>query len=310
MKKITKFFLCGALLVFLLTPVSEVKADWQRDNVGWWYLRTDGSYYKNVGAKINGKWYKFDERGYMITGWHLLEYFGDRGEKITSWYYFDPVNGDQKFGWQNINGKWYYLTMDGALTGKQTINGKRYYFDLVNCDMKTGWVSEKDSDVTLWYYFDPVNGDQKFGWQNIDGKWYYLTTDGAAMGDKPIDGKWYYFDPANGDMKTGWVSRQGFNGTVWAYYDLVSGEKLSGWQNIDGKWYYFNFHALTGRQNIDGKWYFFDWVNCDMKTGWFELNGSKYYADPDDGGALALNKTLIIDGVPYSFDDTGRLIQN
>ena len=227
MKKITKLFLCEALLVFLLTPVSQVKADWQRDNVGWWYLRTDGSYYKNMGAKINGKWYKFDERGYMITGWHLLEYFGDRGEKITS-----------------------------------------------------------------WYYLDPVNGDQKFGWQNIDGKWYYLTMDGAAMGDKSIDGKWYYFDPANGDMKTGWVSRQGFNGTVWAYYDLVSGEKLSGWQNIDGKWY------------------FFDWVNCDMKTGWFELNGSKYYADPDDGGALALNKTLIIDGVPYSFDDTGRLIQN
>ena len=245
MKKITKFFLCGALLVFLLTPVSEVKADWQRDNVGWWYLRTDGSYYKDIEAKINGKFYKFDERGYMMTGWHLKEY-------------------------KNIS---------GAL-------------------------------VQNWSYFDPVNGDKKFGWQNIDGKWYYLTTDGAAMGDKPIDGKWYYFDPANGDMKTGWVSRQGFNGTVWAYYDLVSGEKLSGWQNIDGKWYYFNFHALTGRQNIDGKWYFFDWVNCDMKTGWFELNGSKYYADPDDGGALALNKTLIIDGVPYSFDDTGRLIQN
>ena len=180
MKKITKFFLCGALLVFLLTPVSQVKADWQRDNVGWWYLRTDGSYYKNVGAKINGKWYKFDERGYMITGWHLLEYFGDRGEKITSWYYFDPVNGDQKFGWQNI----------------------------------------------------------------------------------------------------------------------------------DGKWYYFAENMLRGSHLIDGKLYYFDLVNGDMKTGWFELNGSKYYADPDDGGALALNKTLIIDGVPYSFDDTGRLIQN
>ena len=162
MKKITKFFLCGALLVFLLTPVSEVKADWQRDNVGWWYLRTDGSYYKDIEAKINGKFYKFDERGYMMTGWHLKEYKNISGALVQNWSYFDPVNGDKKFGWQNI----------------------------------------------------------------------------------------------------------------------------------------------------DGKWYFFDWVNCDMKTGWFELNGSKYYADPDDGGALALNKTLIIDGVPYSFDDTGRLIQN
>ena len=55
MKKITKFFLCGALLVFLLTPVSQVKADWQRDNVGWWYSLKDGSYYKDIEAKINGK---------------------------------------------------------------------------------------------------------------------------------------------------------------------------------------------------------------------------------------------------------------
>ena len=46
MKKATKCLLGGALLILLLTPVSQVKADWHQDNVGWWYSLNNGSYYK------------------------------------------------------------------------------------------------------------------------------------------------------------------------------------------------------------------------------------------------------------------------
>ena len=72
MKKTIRFLLGGGVVILLLTPVSQVKADWQRDNVGWWYSLNNGSYYKNTEAKINGKWYKFDDRGYMMTGWQLI----------------------------------------------------------------------------------------------------------------------------------------------------------------------------------------------------------------------------------------------
>ena len=44
MKKTTKFLLGGALVILFLTPVSQVKADWHQDNVGWWYSQNDGSY--------------------------------------------------------------------------------------------------------------------------------------------------------------------------------------------------------------------------------------------------------------------------
>ena len=47
-----------------------------------------------------------------------------------------------------------------------------------------------------------------------------------------------------------------------------------------------------------------------MKIGWLELGKYKYYADPNDGGAFASNKTLIIDGVSYTFDYGGTLINN
>ena len=309
MKKTNKFFLGGTLAILLLTPVSQVKADWRRDNVGWWYSLNDGDYYRDGEALINEKWYKFDDNGYMMTGWHLTEYKLLRGQLVQNWSYFDPVNGDKKLGWQNIDGKWYYLTSDGALKGMQQIDGKWYYFDPVNYDMQTGWVSTQGFNGTLWYYFDLESGERISGWKNIDGKWYYFDNY-AVTNSRIIDGKSYYFDPVNCDMQTGWVAQHGVS-TLWYYYDLKSGEQLSGWQNIDGKWYYLDQQgAYTDYNYIDGKYYYFDKNTCELKTGWLEFNGSKYYADPNDGGALASDKTLVIDGVSYSFNRDGSLIQN
>ena len=306
MKKATKFLLGGALVILLLTPVSQVKADWHQDNIGWWYSLNNGSYYKNQEVDINGKDYKFDSRGYMITGWQYNVY--NDGD-YSGWYYYDPVTGEEKRGWQLIDGKWYYLSEFGARFGAQNINGKHYYFDPVNCDMKTGWISNPGYSGTEWNYYDPVSGEEASGWRNIDGKWYYFLHH-ALKGFQKIGDKSYYFDPVNSDMQTGWISKQGDPGLEWYYYNPESGEQLSGWQEIDGKKYYLTSNgAYSGHiYTIDGKRYYFDPVTRELITGWFELYGSKYYADPNDGGALASNKTLVIDGVSYSFYESGTLI--
>ena len=308
MKKATKCLLGGALVILLLTPVSQVKADWHQDNIGWWYSLNNGSYYKNQEVYIDGKDYKFDSRGYMITGWQYNVY---NGGDYSGWYYYDPVNGDKKMGWQLIDGKWYYLSAFGARFGGQNIDGKQYYFDPVNCDMKTGWISYPGYSGTEWNYYDPVSGEKATGWRNIDGKWYYFLPH-ALKGFQKIGDKSYYFDPVNSDMKTGWISKQGNRGLEWYYYDPESGEQLSGWQEIDGKKYYLTSNgAYSGHiYTIDGKRYYFDPVTRELITGWFELYGSKYYADPNDGGALASNKTLVIDGVSYTFSSGGSVINN
>ena len=181
--------------------------------------------------------------------------------------------------------------------------------------MKTGWISTPGLNGTDWSYYDPVSGAALKGWQQIDGKWYYFADysvhNHALKGFNNIGGKEYYFDPVNADMKTGWISRQ-IDVKKWYYYDPESGERLLGWQDIDGKKYYLTSEgAYCGyTYTIDGKLYNFDPVTCELKTGWLDLNGGRKYADPNDGGAFAMNKTLIIDGVSYTFDSVGSVINN
>lgn len=81
---------------------------WEKDSVGWWYKRKDGSWPVNTWCQIfyNGanEWYYFNEHGYMVTGWMM-----DNGR----WYYLNPISdgtqGKMLLGWQYIDGKWYYL---------------------------------------------------------------------------------------------------------------------------------------------------------------------------------------------------------
>lgn len=75
---------------------------WQRNEHGWWYSYSDGSYPVTTWFQdpASGLWYYFDDNGYMVTGWI------------------------------NWNDNQYFLDDSGAmLTGEQTILGETYYFD-------------------------------------------------------------------------------------------------------------------------------------------------------------------------------------
>ena len=51
---------------------TDADGTWIQYDIGWWYKHTDGSYTKQDFEQINGEWYYFDIRGYMVTGWlHL-----------------------------------------------------------------------------------------------------------------------------------------------------------------------------------------------------------------------------------------------
>ena len=85
--------------------------------------------------------------------------------------YFLGMDGTQRTGWIESDGKRYYLNPDrggAAHTGWLDHNGKRYY---LNADgvMKTGWLS-------------------------LNGKRYYLKTDGTmTRGRMVIDGRVWWF---------------------------------------------------------------------------------------------------------------------
>ena len=96
---------------------SNFSGSWVQSGSRWWYKHSDGSYTANGWEKINGVWYRFDNSGWMQTGW----------VKDGSWYYLDG-SGAMKTGWLKDNGSWYYLQDSGAMkTGWMKVSGKWYY---------------------------------------------------------------------------------------------------------------------------------------------------------------------------------------
>ena len=131
----------------------EVKKGWQKNDKGYWYVRSDGSYPKEQFEKIDGTWYYFDGSGYMLA---------DKWKKRPdgTWYYFDK-SGEMATGWKKIAEKWYYFKDDGA--------------------MVTGWVKYKDT----WYYLDGKEGNMVSNtFVKSEKGWYYLKEDGT-LADKP-----------------------------------------------------------------------------------------------------------------------------
>lgn len=82
---------------------------WMKDENGWWYQYEDGTFPAKTWAFLlyqnQYEWYYFDERGYMLSGWLLMD---------GVWYYLNPLSDGMKgkmlTGWQLIDGKWYYFS--------------------------------------------------------------------------------------------------------------------------------------------------------------------------------------------------------
>lgn len=75
--------------------------------VGTYHFGADGVMDYGWFKDKKGRWYYMSEEhdgffGHMIRGWK-------REEKDNAWYYLSEKNGRMLLGWQNINGKWYYL---------------------------------------------------------------------------------------------------------------------------------------------------------------------------------------------------------
>lgn len=70
---------------------AEKKSGWQKDDDMWWWLNEDGTYAKNEWKQVDGKWYHFDNHGWMQTGWLESEE------------------------------KWYYLKSDGSMASNEIL---------------------------------------------------------------------------------------------------------------------------------------------------------------------------------------------
>lgn len=196
----------------------NVTGSWLKDNTGWWYRNTDGTYPRNQWQYIDGNWYHFDQNGYMQTGWLQLG---------NTWYYLKP-SGAMAIGWEKVGGDWYYLNSSGAMqTGWLQLGNTWYYLKSSGAMASNEWV---DGGV---YYVDangiyiPGKTQTTGSWQKDNTGWWYRNADGSYPRNKweEINSKWYHFN-TSGYMETGWIT----TGDLW-YHLAESGELTCGYPN-------------------------------------------------------------------------------
>lgn len=86
---------------------------WRYSPAGWWFQYSDGSWPFSSWKYIDGRWYRFNQGGHMLTGWYT--------DQDGLRYYLNPVDdgtlGAMRTGWQMIDQKAYYFNTksDGYL---------------------------------------------------------------------------------------------------------------------------------------------------------------------------------------------------
>lgn len=208
-------------------------------------------------------------------------------------WYLNEATGDWSFykdsmlvkGWLSTGGFWYWFDDQGIMaTGLTSCNGVFYFLNPGDCSgpvgaMQTGWVF--DSANNVWRHFD-ASGTMQTGWLLTGGAWYWLdrANGSMALGVSNCDGAYYHFD-ASGAMTTGWS----LDGDAW-FLSNASGELLSGWQHVGGAWYW-----------LDG-------TTFEMRMGWLDADGQKYYLDAS--GAMVTG--VFSDGSVWYFADGSGVV--
>lgn len=119
------------------------------------------------------------------------------------------------------------------------------------------------------------------------------------------DNRWLAYDE-NETQITGWL--HDLSRDTW-YYCCSDNIQTNWLKDTDERWYYF-----FTEQCVDyGKQYY----KGEMKTGWLNDNGKWYYLIPYSypslgiyKGQMLLNTTEEINGIEYTFDETGTWKEN
>ena len=194
-------------------------------------------------------------------------------------------------------------TLDKAYASEWA-DGKWYDKDGAQTYAPTGsWKSNKKGK----WYEDTAGWYPKNCWQRIDGKDYYFDAKGYAECDAFRNGYYLTKDGSwDGKAKNpGWQdSIQGW------YFRLTNGTILKNtWKKINGNWYFFEKNgAMATSCWVKGYWIGASGVwSYPYKGGWHKTSKGWWYGDTS--GWYAKNEKVKIDGVEYTFDKKGYLVE-
>lgn len=247
--------------------------EWHMDgNTGqWYYGDNNGGYYKSGWMQVDGKWYFFDDQGYLDMG-------QDRGDG-TLWVDNGHYQVDKDGAWiegtiaeGHTPGDWQH--------GSDTKNWGANYSDLaggnINGTNSNGYLGSNQSSNSSSSSSSPTTsgspgspgssgssenyngnsvdrshagGEEKAHWLRGDGgKWYYGTYDplGEEQGSyvdgyKKINGRYYYFD------SEGYLigNEDGYDEIQPAWLPWMD-------NNIPAYWNYYSKGGYTGNLGLKG----------------------------------------------------------
>lgn len=87
---------------YRLKKAKPIQTGWQKNDTGWWYVKSDGNYVKNDWIHVGDNWYWATENGYIL-----------------------------EYSWKEVDGNWYWFKSGGYMAKSETltINGKECYFN-------------------------------------------------------------------------------------------------------------------------------------------------------------------------------------
>lgn len=234
------------------------------------------------------------------------------------------VDAAVKTGWVKESGKWYFYKDGVKATGWQEWDGKRYYLNSDGTMKANEWMIDTDGSI---YYFRSWGGAYKSCNVVINGRSYTFGADSKMQGSQWIvkGGKWYL--AKDGKIATGWQEWQGSkyylnsDGTMrsneWRLDDTGKIRYLCSWggayknrsAKINGRSYTFNNNAdVTNTQWIamDGTWKLAK--DGRIATGWQTWDKNLYYLNSD--GSMKANEAFTDGGKLYFFRSWGGAYKN
>jgi glucan-binding YG repeat protein len=293
------------VMSFCIVPVNAMEFHWTQDINGWRYIDSNGIPVKSQFKKIDGKYYYFDDGGYMLTGWQTIhsnkyffknsgemahsEWVGPKHDQWVDYYgirmfnmwvdngryyvdnngYWDPNKKARSTGWKKDNNGWWFSTGDGMLGYAKNcfmeIDRQMYYFNSQGY-MMTGW-QQPNGPSGKWMYFGNDGAQRHEQWVGN----YWVDRMGYMVTNAWVDDEKYYVG-ANG----AWIPDYGKpkwkkDSVGWWYDDGYGGYPKSTFKTINGQTYYFNSsgYMVTGWFSEDNyTWYFLKSDGAMKKNAW------------------------------------------
>ena len=201
----------------LMLSNTAFAGEWKRNNVGWWYQESTGTYPTSRWSNIEGKWYYFDNVGYMVHDKWIGDYYlgsdgamligtvtpdGYRVDASGKWISGSPEetvfeNFIQNEEYEMYTSEWYvnptkygYLDIDGD--GKEeliiTSDDGFFYALICSADLQSGEVKVLDNG----YYYGSLRYSEKyhalvlteFRTSSMLGDYAFMEINGSGLDSK------------------------------------------------------------------------------------------------------------------------------